>query len=155
MEPGAHGQDELFAAIEGTILHSLIILERMEEKGAPVRRIINGGGSITRKSDVFNCIYANALDKPVLVSSGRYHQPWLGSLRLLASGDYASVEEAQDALYLPYTTYLPDERETEMYDKSIHYTANSIFARRARRARCKHRIRLAHFAQDCKRHTGA
>ena len=37
-------QDELFAAIEGTAFHTRVILERMEEHGVPVRRIINGGG---------------------------------------------------------------------------------------------------------------
>ena len=53
-------QDELFAAIEGTALHTRIILERMEEKGAPVNRIINGGG-IPQKNKELNRIYANAL----------------------------------------------------------------------------------------------
>ena len=33
-------KDELFAAIEGTAFHTRIILERMEEGGAPVKRII-------------------------------------------------------------------------------------------------------------------
>ena len=37
-------QDELFAAIEGTAFHTRVILERMEEHGVPVNRIINGGG---------------------------------------------------------------------------------------------------------------
>ena len=37
-------QDELFAAIEGTAFHTRVILERMEQHGVPVRRIINGGG---------------------------------------------------------------------------------------------------------------
>jgi L-ribulokinase len=37
-------QDELFAAIEGTAFHTRVILERMEEYGVPIRRVINGGG---------------------------------------------------------------------------------------------------------------
>ena len=37
-------QDELFAAIEGTAFHTRVILERMEEHGVPVDRVINGGG---------------------------------------------------------------------------------------------------------------
>ena len=37
-------QDELFAAIEGTAFHTRVILERMEQYGVPVRRVINGGG---------------------------------------------------------------------------------------------------------------
>ncbi|MES2391860.1 MAG: ribulokinase, partial [Acidobacteriota bacterium] len=37
-------QDELFAAIEGTALHTRIILERMAEGGVPIERVINAGG---------------------------------------------------------------------------------------------------------------
>src|SRR5438477_192418 len=37
-------QDELFAAIEGTALHTRVILDRMEENGVIVRRVINAGG---------------------------------------------------------------------------------------------------------------
>src|SRR5882762_4542076 len=36
--------DEMFAAIEGTALHTRIILQRMLENGTPVHRILNGGG---------------------------------------------------------------------------------------------------------------
>src|SRR5207302_6759002 len=46
-------QDDLFAAIEGTAFHTRVILERMEEHGVPVRRIINGGG-IPQKNAVLN-----------------------------------------------------------------------------------------------------
>lgn len=109
-------KDELFAAIEGTAFHTRIILERMEEKGAPVNRIINGGG-IPRKSNVLNCIYANALNKPVLVPSGDVTSLGSAIFAFVTSGDYASVQEAQDALCPPHTTYLPDEREAAVYDE--------------------------------------
>ncbi len=109
-------KDELFAAIEGTALHTRIILERMEERGVPVRRIINGGG-IPRKNDVLNRIYANALNKPVLVPSGDVTSLGSAIFAFAASGDYASVEEAQDALCPAHITYLPDEREAAVYDK--------------------------------------
>ncbi len=46
-------RDELFAAIEGTAFHTRVILERMEEHGAPVRRVINGGG-IPQRNEVLN-----------------------------------------------------------------------------------------------------
>src|SRR5438105_11630001 len=36
-------QDELFAAIEGTALHTRVILDRMEQNGVAVRRVINAG----------------------------------------------------------------------------------------------------------------
>ena len=62
-------QDELFAAIEGTAFHTRIILERMAEHGVPIQRVINGGG-IPQKNDTLNRVYANVLNKPVLVPEG-------------------------------------------------------------------------------------
>ena len=109
-------QDELFAAIEGTALHTRIILERMEESGAPVNRIINGGG-IPQKNNVLNRIYANALRKPVLVPSGDVTSLGSAIFAFMACGDYASVEEVQDALCPPYRTQLPDACESAVYDK--------------------------------------
>ena len=62
-----HGpEDELFAAIEGTAFHTRVILERMEEHGVPIARVINGGG-IPQKNETLNRVYANVLNKPVLV----------------------------------------------------------------------------------------
>jgi L-ribulokinase len=108
-------QDELFAAIEGTALHSRIILERMEERGVPVTRIINGGG-IPRKNNVLNRIYANALNKPVLMTTGDVTSLGSAIFAFLACGDYASVEEAQDALCPAYRIQMPDEGEAAVYD---------------------------------------
>src|SRR5215510_599809 len=59
-------QDELFAAIEGTAFHTRVILERMQEYGVPIRRVINGGG-IPQKNETLNRVYANVLNKPILV----------------------------------------------------------------------------------------
>ncbi len=109
-------KDELFAAIEGTALQTRIILERMQEKGSPVNRIINGGG-IPQKNDALNRVYANALNKPVVVPSGDVTSLGSAVFAFLASGDYTSVEEAQDALCPPGKTFLPDERETAVYSK--------------------------------------
>jgi L-ribulokinase len=61
-------QDELFAAIEATALHTRVILDRMEQHGVTVRRVINAGG-IPQKNDVLNQVYANVLGRPVLVPS--------------------------------------------------------------------------------------
>src|SRR5437588_2020036 len=61
-------QDELFAAIEGTALHTRVILDRMEKHGVDIRRIINAGG-IPPKNEVLNQVYANVLGRPVLVRS--------------------------------------------------------------------------------------
>jgi L-ribulokinase len=109
-------QDELFAAIEGTALHTRIILERMVEKGAPVNRIINSGG-IPQKNEVLNRVYADALNKPVLVPSGDVTSLGSAIFAFVACGDYVSVEEAQDALCPEYRTQLPDNRGPAVYDK--------------------------------------
>src|SRR5207302_3575338 len=61
--------DDLFAAIEGTAFHTRIVLERMEQHGVPVDRIINAGG-IPQKNAVLNHDYANVLNKPILVPAG-------------------------------------------------------------------------------------
>ena len=78
-------QDELFAAIEGTAFHTRMILERMEEHGVPIRRVINGGG-IPQKNAVLNQVYANVMRKPILVPQRRRHQPRLGHLRVSGRG---------------------------------------------------------------------
>ncbi|MGH9446561.1 MAG: FGGY-family carbohydrate kinase, partial [Terriglobia bacterium] len=109
-------QDELFAAIEGTAFHTRIILERMEEGGAPVKRIINGGG-IPQKNNVLNRIYANALNKPVLVPSSEVTSLGSAIFAFVASGDYASAEKAQDALCPSFKTFLPDPREAAVYNQ--------------------------------------
>jgi L-ribulokinase len=107
-------QDELFAAIEGTALHTRIILDRMQERGSPVNRIINGGG-IPQKNRMLNQVYANVLNKPVLVPSGSVTSLGSAIFAFLASGDYASVEEAQAALCPACETFLPDQRAAATY----------------------------------------
>ena len=90
-------QDELFAAIEGTAFHTRVILERMEEHGVPVSRIINGGG-IPQKNPVLNQVYANVLGKPILVPKGDVTSLGSAIFAFLAAGTFRSVAEAQDAL---------------------------------------------------------
>ena len=50
----------MFAAIESSGFHTRIIIERMEEYGVPVERIINAGG-IPQKNATLNRVYANIL----------------------------------------------------------------------------------------------
>lgn len=120
-------QDELFAAIEGTALHTRIILERMQEKGTPVNRIINGGG-IPQKNDVLNRIYANALNKPVLIPSGDVTSLGSAIFAFVACGDYASVEEAQDALCPKHRVQMPDKHEAAVYDRLYSLFRDAYFA---------------------------
>jgi L-ribulokinase len=109
-------QDELFAAIEGTAFHTRVILERMEEHGVPIRRVINGGG-IPQKNEVLNQVYANVLNKPVLVP--RTEVTSLGSaiFAFLAAGTFRSIEEAQDALCPAYRTVEPDPAAAQVYQQ--------------------------------------
>lgn len=120
-------EDELFAAIEGTALHTRIILDRMIEHGSPVKRIINGGG-IPQKNAVLNRVYANALNKPVLVPSGDVTSLGPAIFAFLACGAFASIEEAQDALCPSSTTFLPDAREAAVYEKLYALFRNLYFS---------------------------
>lgn len=109
-------QDELFAAIEGTAFHTRTILERMEEGGVSIRRVINGGG-VPQRNEVLNRVYANVLQKPVLVP--REEVTSLGSaiFAFLAAGVFPSVEEAQDALCPEYRTVEPDPAAAQTYER--------------------------------------
>jgi L-ribulokinase len=119
--------DEFFAAIEGTAMHTRIILERMEQGGTDIRRVINGGG-IPKRSPRLNQVYANVLNKPVLVTDGDVTS--LGSVifAFLAAGDFATVEEAQDALCPPFTTFEPQPAEVERANRLFQLFRKAYFA---------------------------
>jgi len=107
-------QDELFAAIEGTAFHTRIILERMEEHGVPVRRVINGGG-IPQRNAVLNQVYANVLNKPVLVPAGDVTSLGSAIFAFLAAGTFRTIEQAQSALCPPYRTVQPEPGAAAVY----------------------------------------
>ncbi|MGA2150052.1 MAG: ribulokinase [Bryobacteraceae bacterium] len=107
-------QDELFAAIEGTAFHTRVILERMEEHGVPVRRVINGGG-IPRKNQVLNQVYANVLGKPILVPDGDVTSLGSAIFAFLAAGAFPTVEAAQAALCPPFRTIEPEMAAVRTY----------------------------------------
>ena len=107
-------QDELFAAIEGTAFHTRVILERMEEYGVPVRRIINGGG-IPQRNTVLNQIYANVMGKPILVPNGDVTSLGSAIFAFLAAGTFRTPEEAQDALCPGYLTIEPQPAAAATY----------------------------------------
>jgi L-ribulokinase len=125
--PTNTAKDELFAAIEGTALHTRIILDRMREYGSPVKRIVNGGG-IPQKNALLNRIYANALNKPVLVPSGDVTSLGPAIFAFVACGEFATVQEAQDALCPPCATYLPDKHESAVYDELFPMFRDVYFA---------------------------
>ena len=126
-------QDELFAAIEGTAFHTRIILERMAEHGVRVDRVINAGG-IPQKNEVLNQVYANVLNKPVLVPAGIPTSLGSGIMALIAAGIYKTVEEAQAAVCLPFRTVEPDRRSTAAYDQLFALYKDVYFALGQRQA---------------------
>ncbi|HEX6896750.1 MAG TPA: ribulokinase [Bryobacteraceae bacterium] len=109
-------QDELFAAIEGTALHTRVIFDRMSEKGVRVQRVINAGG-IPQKNDVLNHVYANVLGRPVLVPTKSVTSLGSAIFAFMAAGTFKTVEEAQDKICPPHRTYSPDAGEQRVYDE--------------------------------------
>ena len=120
-------QDELFAAIEGTAFHTRIIFERMAEHGVRIDRVINAGG-IPQKSEVLNQVYANVLQKPVLVPAGIPTSLGSGIFALLAAGAYKTIEEAQAAVCLPLRTVQPDPRTATVYEQLYRLYRDVYFA---------------------------
>ncbi|PYT92169.1 MAG: ribulokinase, partial [Acidobacteria bacterium] len=120
-------QDELFAAIEGTALHTRVILDRMEQNGVTVRRVINAGG-IPQKNDVLNQVYANVLGRPVLVPSGSVVSLGSAIFAFLAAGTFKTVEEAQDALCPQYKVFQPEVSATRVYDQLYSLYGKIYFA---------------------------
>ena len=120
-------QDELFAAIEGTALHTRVILDRMEGHGVHIKRVINAGG-IPQKNEVLNRVYANVLRRPVLVP--RKSVVSLGSaiFAFLAAGVFRTIEEAQDKICPPQKTYEPQEDERAVYDRIYPLYSRLYFA---------------------------
>jgi L-ribulokinase len=109
-------QDEMFAAIEGTALHTRVILDRMGEYGAPTKRVINGGG-IPPKNPVLNQVYANVLGRPVLVPSSSTTGLGAAIFAFLAAGTFPTIEEAQHKLCPPHRVFEPRPQATKVYDE--------------------------------------
>jgi L-ribulokinase len=109
-------QDELFASIEGTAFHTRVVLERMAEYGVPIHRVINAGG-IPQKNDVLNRVYANVLNKPILIPKSEVTSLGSAIFAMLAAGAFPSIEEAQETLCPQYRTIDPDPCAARVYDE--------------------------------------
>src|SRR5450432_162233 len=108
-------QDELFAAIEGTALHTRVILDRMQESGVPITRVINAGG-IPQKNSLLNQVYANVLGRPVLVPSKSVVSLGSAIFAFLAAGHFKTIEEVQDKICPPNKFFQPVEPEQRVYE---------------------------------------
>lgn len=108
--------DELFAAIEGTAFHTRVILDRMAEHGVNIKRVINAGG-IPQKNDVLNQVYANVLNRPVLVPGGNVVGLGSAIFAFLAAKSFKTVEEAQTAICPTHKIFEPQKSEELVYDQ--------------------------------------
>jgi L-ribulokinase len=108
-------QDELFAAIEGTALHTRVILDRMTEYGAPTLRVINGGG-IPQNNPALNQVYANVLGRPVLVPGSKVTGLGSAIFAFVAAGVFPTIEDAQKRLCPTHTVFEPDVRAKAIYE---------------------------------------
>jgi L-ribulokinase len=120
-------QDELFAAIEGTAFHTRVILERMEEHGTAIHRVINGGG-IPQRNEVLNQIYANVLNKPVLVPESDVTSLGSAIFAFLAAGTFSTIEEAQGALCPSFRVVEPDQAAAATYERLFTLYRKLYFA---------------------------
>ncbi|HJU11419.1 MAG TPA: FGGY-family carbohydrate kinase, partial [Candidatus Binataceae bacterium] len=109
-------QDELFAAIEGTALHTRIILDRMAEYGVPTDRVINAGG-ISQTNNVLNQVYANVLGRPVLVPNKKVTSLGSAIFAFLAAGIFKTIEEAQNKIGPQHVVFAPDPEAQQIYNK--------------------------------------
>jgi L-ribulokinase len=106
------------ALIEATAYGARAIVERLQEYGVPVDRVVCCGG-IAEKNELFMQIYADVLGYPMLVA-GSPQTPALGSAisAAVAAGIYTSFEEAQSRMTsLKEETFTPDPGEKAVYDE--------------------------------------
>ena len=120
-------QDELFAAIEGTALHTRVIFDRMESKGVRVQRVINAGG-IPQKNEVLNRVYANVLGRPVLVPTKSGTSLGSAIFAFLAAGTFKTIEEAQNKICPQHRVFEPDASERRIYDDLYRVFSRVYFA---------------------------
>jgi L-ribulokinase len=108
-------EDELFAAIEGTAFHTRVILDRMAEHGVAIKRVINAGG-IPQKNEVLNQVYANVLERPVLVPSSNVIGLGSAIFAFLAAKTFPTVEAAQKAICPSHKVFQPRASEQPIYE---------------------------------------
>jgi len=120
-------QDELFAAIEGTALHTRVILDRMAGHGVHIKRVINAGG-IPQKNDALNQVYANVLGRPVLVPSKSVVSLGSAIFAFMAAGTFKTIEEAQDKICPPHRAFLPLDSAQRIYDDLYPLYSRLYFA---------------------------
>jgi L-ribulokinase len=106
------------ALIEATAFGARAIVERLQEYGVPVERVVCCGG-IAEKNDLFMQIYADVLGYPMLVA-GSPQTPALGSAIAAAvtAGVHPSFETAQARMTsLKEKAFTPNPAARSVYDE--------------------------------------
>jgi L-ribulokinase len=88
----------------------------MAEHGAPVTRVINGGG-IPQRNETLTRVYAHELNKPILIPDGDVTRPGSAIFAYLAAGAFPSIEEAQKALCPAHRMITPESNESKRYEE--------------------------------------
>ncbi len=106
------------ALIEATAFGALTIINRLEEYGVKVERVVNCGG-IAEKNAVAMQIYADIIGRPMLVSrSSQTCALGAAIAASVASGRYSGFAEAQKAMTgLKEVVYTTDEEAHTVYQK--------------------------------------
>ena len=108
---------------------------------SPFERIINGGG-IPKRNDLLNQIYANVLNKPILVPQGDVTSLGSAIFAFLAANAFPSIEDAQDALCPPHRVFNPQPESVAIYDrlyplyKRLYFALGAKNSARRRNRRC-------------------
>ncbi len=105
----------------------------MEEHGVKVNRIINGGG-IPQKNEVLNQVYANVLNKPILVPQGNVTSLGSAIFAFLAAKAFPSIEDAQNALCPSHRVFTPEPESVAIYDALYALYRRLYFALGSRKA---------------------
>ena len=141
-------QDELFAAIEGTAFHTRLILERMAEFGVPIERVINAGG-IPQNNAVLNQVYADVLNKPVVVPSAPPTSVGSGIFAQVAAGIFPSIEAAQAKMCPEFRVFLPNPQAAATYETLYGLFRRLYFAFGEEKLLCRTRRRFTHAETRC------
>ncbi len=106
------------ALIEATAFGALTIINRLEEYGVHVERVVNCGG-IAEKNATLMQIYADIIGRPMLVSrSGQTCALGAAVAAAVAAKKFSSFSEAQGAMTgLKDVTYTPNAEEHAVYQR--------------------------------------
>ncbi len=88
----------------------------MAEHGVKTMRVINAGG-IPQKNKVLNQVYANVLERPVLVPNKSVTSLGSAIFAFRAAGTFKTLEEAQDKMCPQHTVFTPDASTKSIYDE--------------------------------------